>query len=149
MSDIVECLREIKRKVDGWLVPSLTGRPSRAEVAEVRALLGVLEYHCRGHYGWIERPGPSVGDPICSEPGCKAGWREGLLNYAPAGRDPVWYCLEHVKPLEHSHHVPGQPEWGQDVRLAKAREGAKAWVAFLARLEHGAGEAPHQSTQSD
>lgn len=109
--------------------------PNRLDIIALHFDLDLLEYMITAKSGWEVSPGPAIGNPICSEPGCKADWRAGLLNHAAAGFDPVWYCMKHVKSLEHSHHVPGTPERTKELMLAKAREEAAKWGSFVTRLE--------------
>src|SRR6266851_721722 len=95
----------ICRKTQWWLT---TSTPiTRNEIEEVRKMLGLLEYLVTPRSGWTPNETLSINEPICSEPGCKAGWRAGLINYAGAGYDPVWYCLEHTKSMQHTPTPPG------------------------------------------
>jgi hypothetical protein len=126
------CLDQICSKLDYFLDYDET--PSRAKIEEIRSLLGKLEYLATPKHGWKRSPAPQIRDPICSEPKCKAGWEEGLINYAPAGRDPVWYCAEHRKDMEHTHHPPGTL-YPEAPLLQRAEEMSKAWTRFLERMK--------------
>jgi hypothetical protein len=103
--DVEASLARCEEMIKSWRSDTIFGRK---QIEALRSELGLLEYLTTQRLTAIIHPGPAIGNPICSEPGCKARWRDGLLNHASAGDDPVWYCTVHVKPLEHSHHIPGQ-----------------------------------------
>lgn len=126
--EIKESLDRLHTKLRSWY----TTPPNRAAIVALREELGLLEYLITPALtGGEPSPGPTISNPICSEPGCKAGWREGLLNHASAGVDPVWYCTAHLKPLEHSHHVPGLAHpIGPKIQRAKDLKKEAEW--FLA-----------------
>lgn len=130
-----EHLQDIKTVVDKWWAGEI-GRVDRPAIEALRFELDLLEYLITERGTGDPKPAPQIGNPICSEPGCKAGWRDGLLNHAAAGFDPVWYCSQHLKQLEHTHHVPGSQHPVTPLKQ-KAAEMSRAWTRFAAVLETG------------
>ncbi len=62
---------------------------------ELRRQITLLGYLRMERIGFTASSPSQVGNPVCSAAGCKAGWKEGLVNFASPQRDPVWYCLRH------------------------------------------------------
>lgn len=125
---ISDTLGDIWDRAERWRV-----KPAyidRAAIEEMRWKLDLLEYQVTPKPGWSISPAPVIGHPICSEPGCKAGRREGLYNHAGKGFDPVWYCLDHLNTLEHTHHVPGSPH-SKTAVTQLAEEMSRRWPKFL------------------
>lgn len=129
--DVKKQIEAILADIDYWIDFGKT--PTRSDIEKVRSALGRLEYLATPKLGWEESPGPTIGAPICSEERCKE--TQLLYNHAPAGFDPVWYCQQHLKNLEHSHHVPGTEETSETVRLERARTSAKQWTRYLEQME--------------
>ena len=128
-------LAALKKKVDGWMSGEQLDRDA---IETLRWDLILLEYLIEDRKGWELSPGPKIGNPICSEPLCKADSMTpgGLLNHASAGFDPVWYCPKHLKQLEHTHHVPGSKHPTEPLRQ-RAEEMSKAWTRFVRVLAFG------------
>lgn len=126
--ETVKLLTDMRSRANRWLrVPTSV---DRAEIEAMRSQLDLLEYLVTPKLGFQQKPGPVIGNPVCAEQGCKAGWKQGLINYANAGFDPVWYCEAHKKTMEHTHHPPGSPE-PQGPLLQRAEEMTHRWAQFL------------------
>lgn len=110
--------------------------PSREDIEKLRWDLDLLEYQLQPKPGWSPREAPQVRSPVCAAPGCKAGWKQGLVNQAGPWNDPVWYCQEH-EPAYRANGVSAPPASPIPAgpMLQKAREMSKRWPAFLAKLE--------------
>lgn len=133
-------LGKIKLQLVKWLASA--DLPTAAEVETTQRDLNLLLYIIRGNQGWAPSASPVIGSPICSEPGCKAGWREGLINYAQPENDPVWYCIKHGRlptvatmndkgELQSGggHRPPGSPPELKSLH-ARAVEMVGRWTAF-------------------
>lgn len=137
--DAKKCLEGIRKIIAQWAKKNEI-HPS--EFVTLREEIGRLEYLQRPRYGWeISIPKPI--NPVCAEPGCKAGWQAGLLNHASEKFDPVWYCQKHQKPstsidpetgATRMHFIPGSPHTILDMQLKNAIETSKRWNAYVAKL---------------
>jgi hypothetical protein len=109
--------------------------PDRLEIVAIHFDLDMLEYMTTLKLGWTQASPPKIKSPICSFPGCPAGWREGLINQALPGFDPVWFCTAHT-PEYKANGVsppPGSPIPRAPL-MQKAKEMAKSWTAFDTKL---------------
>lgn len=109
---------------------------TRSDIEQLRWKLDLLEYQITPKPGWQPGPIRQPSNPICAHPGCKAGWRTGLVNQADPSHDSVWYCQEH-EPNYRVNGVsapPGSPVPPGPL-LAKATEMAERWSKFLAKLQ--------------
>lgn len=132
-----ECLLRIKDTIESWLKNGET--PQRKEIESLRWGIDLFAFLAAPRIGWFEGPQPTIGNPICFEPGCKARRMDGLVNHAGAGFDPVWYCRNHVKTVTNADeegksqpiHIPGLPEFSLEARLQKAKEMSGRWNKYM------------------
>lgn len=135
MMTTLEMIDQISEHLSRWH----QNFPDRAEINTLRRELELLEYMVTEVPAWTPSI-PSVTAPVCTEPGCKATWREGLINYSSQsgeGFDAVWFCTEHaVGKMQDQNKLPppGTPP-SENALLARAREMAGRWNALLAKLD--------------
>lgn len=132
-------LNHLKQRFDQLRLEDL----SQEVIEDLRDDLVLLEYLIQPRRGISLAPPtlPEIGAPVCSAAGCKAGWREGLVNFASPDRDPVWYCLLHgEQQLELISrrdeglvgHLPGWPH-SFKAKMQNAQRLKEAAEAFLQR----------------
>lgn len=130
-----ETVEKMQRLIAGWeILPEQ--QPTRHDINELRWLLDLLEYQVTPKSGWISSESPQISSPVCAHPGCKANWRNGLVNQAAPWNDPVWFCQEHIPDYKVNgvSALPGSQQ-PPELLLAKAEEMAGRWQQFLQRLQ--------------
>lgn len=126
-----ECLDQLLHTISDWSIRHQL--PSAAEIEDTKRQVNLLLYLSSPRQGWTVSPAPNIHAPICAAPSCKAGWREGLINFAAPENDPVWYCIKHGV-IEGGHTPPGSlPD--QKVIAKTAADMLKKWAAFNVALE--------------
>ncbi len=131
--EIIKVVEKLTEKFSSWQKEA----PSRLDIVEAHFDLDLLEYLVTPKLGVDRKPAVSTPprNPICASPGCQAGWREGLVNQALPGVDPVWFCTSHVPDYQaNGISAPPGTDHPKGPLVEKAREMSKAWPRFLERL---------------
>ncbi len=121
-------LGKIKDQLTQW--HASIDPPTRAQIEAAKWDLDLLLFLSTPREGWKLSAPPTIHSPICAEPGCKAGWREGLINYAQPENDPVWYCKRHAFEPEVGGHAPAGTLPPVKALHDKAVEMAGRWTVF-------------------
>ena len=125
-------LGKLRQQIVQWL--AVDEAPTRDQIESVKWDLDLLLFLGTPRRGWEPSPAPTIHSPICAEPGCKAGWREGLVNHAQPENDPVWYCRKHSMEAEIGGHMPPSSPIELKPRHDRAVEMAGRWAAYEAKL---------------
>jgi hypothetical protein len=121
-------LNKLKAQIEQWL--DSNEPPTAAEIEAAKRDINLLLFLSAPREGWTVSPAPAIGSPICAHLGCKAGWQEGLVNYAATANDPVWYCVKHGKKPDTGGHLPPGSLLPLKPLHDKAIEMAGRWTAF-------------------
>jgi len=122
----------LKVQLTEWL--SSLEPPTRDQIETALRDLSLLLYLSEPQQGWEASPAPAVNSPICAQPSCKAGWREGLINYAHPDNDPVWFCRQHAIKIQAGGHAPPGTLLPPKLLHDKSIDMAKRWTAFEKKI---------------